>query len=60
MPSTVIRRFAYDPARAELEVLPDIMRTVGNVTMDVSVAAAVDRRAVQDPPAASSSSASQG
>ena len=28
-----------------VEVLPDIIRTVGNVTMDVSVAAAVDRRA---------------
>ena len=29
-----------------VEVLPDIMRTVGNVTMDVAVAAAVDRRAL--------------
>lgn len=27
-----------------VEVLPDIMRTVGNVTMDVAVAATVDRR----------------
>lgn len=33
-----------------VEVLPDIMRTVGNVTMDVSVAAAVDRRALADSP----------
>ncbi len=32
-----------------VEVLPDIMRTVGNVTMDVAVAAAVDRRALGDP-----------
>ena len=31
-----------------VEVLPDIMRTVGNVTMDVAVAAAVDRRALSD------------
>ncbi|WP_240782104.1 dicarboxylate/amino acid:cation symporter [Qipengyuania sediminis] len=28
-----------------IEVLPDIMRTLGNVTMDVAVTAAVDRRA---------------
>jgi len=27
-----------------VEMLPDIMRTVGNVTMDVAVAATVDRR----------------
>ncbi len=27
-----------------VEVLPDLMRTVGNVTMDVAVAASVDRR----------------
>ena len=33
-----------------VEVLPDIMRTVGNVTMDVAVAAAVDRRALYEPP----------
>ena len=32
-----------------VEVLPDIVRTVGNVTMDVSVAAAVDRRALSEP-----------
>ena len=32
-----------------VEVLPDIVRTVGNVTMDVSVAAAVDRRALAQP-----------
>ena len=31
-----------------VEVLPDIIRTVGNVTMDVSVAAAVDRRALSE------------
>jgi Na+/H+-dicarboxylate symporter len=37
-----------------VEVLPDIMRTVGNVTMDVSVAAAVDRNAVQEPSSAAS------
>jgi Na+/H+-dicarboxylate symporter len=28
-----------------VEMLPDIMRTLGNVTMDVAVAAVVDRRA---------------
>jgi Na+/H+-dicarboxylate symporter len=28
-----------------VEVLPDIVRTVGNVTMDVAVTATVDRRA---------------
>lgn len=28
-----------------VEILPDIMRTLGNVTMDVAVTAAVDRRA---------------
>ena len=33
-----------------VEVLPDIVRTVGNVTMDVAVAAAVDRRALADQP----------
>ena len=33
-----------------VEVLPDIIRTVGNVTMDVAVAAAVDRRALSDQP----------
>ena len=32
-----------------VEVLPDIIRTVGNVTMDVAVAAAVDRRALAEP-----------
>ena len=32
-----------------VEVRPDIIRTVGNVTMDVAVAAAVDRRALGDP-----------
>jgi Na+/H+-dicarboxylate symporter len=26
-----------------VEILPDLMRTLGNVTMDVAVAAAVDR-----------------
>ena len=31
-----------------VEVLPDIIRTVGNVTMDVAVAAAVDRRALSE------------
>ncbi len=31
-----------------VEVLPDIMRTVGNVTMDVAVTATVDRRAASD------------
>jgi proton glutamate symport protein len=30
-----------------VEVIPDIMRTVGNVTMDVAVTAAVDRRTRQ-------------
>ena len=30
-----------------VEVLPDIMRTVGNVTMDVALAATVDRRSRQ-------------
>ncbi|QGN54769.1 dicarboxylate/amino acid:cation symporter [Novosphingobium sp. Gsoil 351] len=33
-----------------VEMLPDLMRTVGNVTMDVAVAAAVDRRALRGPP----------
>lgn len=28
-----------------VEMLPDIVRTIGNVTMDVAVTAAVDRRA---------------
>jgi proton glutamate symport protein len=28
-----------------VEVLPDIMRTVGNVTMNVAVTATADRRA---------------
>ena len=28
-----------------VEMLPDIMRTLGNVTMDVAVTATVDRRA---------------
>ena len=37
-----------------VEVLPDIMRTVGNVTIDVAVAAAVDRRALSDEPAMAS------
>jgi Na+/H+-dicarboxylate symporter len=27
-----------------VEVLPDLMRTLGNVTLDVAVTAAVDRR----------------
>lgn len=31
-----------------IEILPDIMRTLGNVTMDVAVTAAVDRKAQQD------------
>lgn len=31
-----------------VEVLPDIMRTLGNVTMDVAVAATVDRRASEE------------
>ncbi len=31
-----------------VEVLPDIMRTLGNVTMDVAVAAAVDRHATEE------------
>jgi proton glutamate symport protein len=31
-----------------LEMLPDIMRTVGNVTMDVAVAATIDRRGTGD------------
>jgi Na+/H+-dicarboxylate symporter len=39
-----------------VEVLPDIMRTLGNVTMDVSVAAAVDRHAVQEPASEASTS----
>lgn len=30
-----------------VEVLPDLMRTLGNVTMDVAVTAAVDRKAAQ-------------
>jgi Na+/H+-dicarboxylate symporter len=30
-----------------VEVLPDIMRTVGNVTMDVAVAATVDRHTAE-------------
>ena len=30
-----------------VEVLPDLMRTLGNVTMDVAVTAAVDRKAPQ-------------
>lgn len=32
-----------------IEVLPDIMRTVGNVTMDVAVTAAVDRKRDGEP-----------
>lgn len=32
-----------------VEVLPDIMRTLGNVTMDVAVAAAVDRHVTEEP-----------
>ena len=31
-----------------VEVLPDIMRTLGNVTMDVAVAATVDRHATEE------------
>ena len=31
-----------------VEVLPDIMRTVGNVTMDVAVAATVDRQTAEE------------
>ena len=30
-----------------VEMLPDLMRTLGNVTMDVAVTAAIDRRARQ-------------
>jgi Na+/H+-dicarboxylate symporter len=32
-----------------VEMLPDLMRTVGNVTMDVAVTAAVDRSATEPP-----------
>lgn len=32
-----------------VEVLPDLMRTLGNVTLDVAVTAAVDRKAVHGP-----------
>ena len=35
-----------------VEVLPDIMRTLGNVTMDVAVTATVDRHAMEEEPAA--------
>jgi hypothetical protein len=33
-----------------VELLPDLMRTVGNVTIDTATAAAIDRRS--EPPAA--------
>jgi len=36
-----------------VEMLPDIMRTIGNVTMNVAVAATVDRTITQEEPAAS-------
>ena len=31
-----------------VEMLPDIMRTLGNVTMDVAVTATVDRRSAEE------------
>lgn len=43
-----------------VEVLPDIMRTVGNVTMDVAVAATVDRHTAEEPEGEASNPASTG
>jgi Na+/H+-dicarboxylate symporter len=35
-----------------VEMIPDIVRTLGNVTLDVAVTAAVDRSAGEDAPEA--------
>ena len=39
-----------------VEMLPDLMRTVGNVTADTACAATIDRYSQADEPAANSSS----